>query len=143
MLPKLTLILTLLVAPMAWSQLPSKVKLEEEIQRERMIVMTRQLGVTCNTCHDNKNFISDKKMPYKIAKEHIRLTQLLIDNGMDGQNNHPKADCFMCHRGKLKPDYKEPFDPLTMKKIKPGSKASQKVEEESGDEPKSEIQLTQ
>lgn len=132
----------LLIAPQVQSQLPSKIKLEEEIQRERMVVMTRQLGVTCNTCHDNKNFTSDKKVSYKIAKEHIRLTQVLIDNGMDGQNNHPKADCYMCHRGKAVPDYKEPFDPLTMQKLKPGSKAKDKASEEDDDEPKSEIQLT-
>lgn len=140
----LLMIPILLIAPQSQSQLPNKVKQEEEIQRERMVVISRQLGVTCNTCHDNKNFTSDKKASYKIAKEHIRLVQVLIDNGMDGQNNRPKADCYMCHRGRAIPDYKEPFNPLTMKKLKPGSNMKSSSDSDEEDEvPRSDIQLTQ
>lgn len=133
--------LTLLGAQISLSQTPSKIKLEEELQRERMINMTRQLGVTCNTCHNSKDFTSDKKIAYKIALEHIRLTQLLIDNGMDGKNSRPKADCYMCHRGQAKPDYKEPFDPLIMKKPNQKNKKSSVAEEEE-DDAHSGIQLT-
>jgi hypothetical protein len=39
------------------------------------------------------------------------LRQLLIDNGFDGKRG-PKADCYMCHRGDLKPKYKEKVDPI-------------------------------
>lgn len=79
--------------------------------RQVMITMSRQLGVTCTTCHDQKNFRSDKKVEYRIAKEHMKITQLLIDNGFDGKRG-PKADCYMCHRGDLRPKYKEKVDPI-------------------------------
>lgn len=82
------------------------IKASEEQMREQMIVISRQVGVTCTTCHNTDNFKSDKKDSFKIAKEHMKLTQLLIDGGMNGKTG-PKADCYMCHRGQLKPDYKE------------------------------------
>jgi hypothetical protein len=99
------------------AQSPEKLKAEDEIYREYMQTITRQLGVTCNTCHNVKNWKSDEKPHFKTAKEHIRLVQMLIDNGMNGEKGAPKADCYMCHRGVLKPAYREPHDPLLMKKI--------------------------
>lgn len=105
----------LLIAPdidVAHAESAQKVKSQDEEMRQTMIVMSRHLGVTCTVCHNTENFKSDEKMPFKVAKDHIKLTQLLIDNGMDGKNGHPKADCFMCHRGALKPDYKEKLDPM-------------------------------
>lgn len=90
----------------------------DEALRQQMMVISRQLGVTCTTCHTTKNFAANDKVEFRVAKEHMRLTQVLIDNGFDGRDKHPKADCFMCHRGKLRPDYKEKFDPMTMDKTK-------------------------
>ena len=103
------------------SQTPAKVKAQSQEYREYMVTISRQLGVTCAACHDTGNFTSDIKIPFKLAKDHMRLVQVLIDGGMDGQKGHPKADCYLCHRGKLHPDYKEPIDPLTLKnkKLKP------------------------
>ena len=98
------------------AQSPAKLKAEEEAYREYMQTISRQLGVTCNTCHDVKNWKADAKPSYKVAKEHIRIVQLLIDNGMNGARGAPKADCYLCHRGLLKPAYKEPQDPLIMHK---------------------------
>lgn len=98
--------------PKAHAQSAQAVKAQEEEMRQAMIVMSRQLGVTCTVCHNTENFKSDEKMPFKVAKDHIKLTQLLIDNGMDGKSGHPKADCFMCHRGALSPDYREKLDPM-------------------------------
>ncbi len=86
------------------SQSALKVKSEEELVRENMILISKQLGVTCNACHISENFRSDKMKEHKIAKEHMKLTQLLIDSGMDGKAG-PKATCYMCHRGELKPPY--------------------------------------
>lgn len=97
----------LLLTPKSQSQSPLEVKMAEEEMRKVMRTWSRQLGVTCTTCHDSNNFKSDKLSTFKIGKEHMKLTQLLIDNGMDGKRG-PKADCFMCHRGSLKPNYKEP-----------------------------------
>jgi hypothetical protein len=98
--------------PQAQAQSAKKLKAEDEEMRQSMIVMSRQLGVTCTVCHNTENFKSEEKLPFKVAKEHVKLTQLLIDNGMDGKNNRPKADCFMCHRGALRPDYREKVDPM-------------------------------
>ena len=94
----------------ASAQTAAKVKSEEEIMRETMVTISRQLGVTCTTCHNPDNFRSDKKMEFKVAKEHMKITQLLIDSGMDGKKG-PKASCYMCHRGELKPKYQAPSDP--------------------------------
>jgi hypothetical protein len=108
----------LLIAPQSHSQMPSKIKADDQVYREYMVTISRQLGVTCETCHNTANFSSSEKKTFKVAKDHIRITQNLIDNGFDGQSGHPKADCYMCHRGQLKPAYKEPFDPMVMEKNK-------------------------
>jgi len=118
------LVLTFWGAQAAFAQLPSQLKAQEQIVRAQMLTMSRQLGTTCNTCHNPKNFASNEKANFKISKDHLRLVQLLIDNGMDGQSGRPKADCYLCHRGELKPHYKEAFDPLTMKKTNPKSNAN-------------------
>jgi hypothetical protein len=102
----------LFLAPSSFSQSPSAIKNEQEEMRQVMITLSRQLGVTCTSCHVENNYSSDKMVTFKLAKEHMRLTQMLIDNGMDGKRG-PKADCYMCHRGKLKPDYVEKVNPIT------------------------------
>jgi hypothetical protein len=98
--------------PQAFAQNPQTLKANEEAIRLNMLNISRQLNVTCSTCHHPENFKLGDKVPFKVAKEHIRLTQMLIDNGMDGKNGNPKADCFMCHKGAIKPDYKEKIDPM-------------------------------
>lgn len=82
-------------------------KSEEKAIRENMVLISRQLGVTCLTCHNTDNFKSDKKHEFQVAREHMKLTQMLIDNGMDGKKSY-KADCNLCHRGVLKPVIQEP-----------------------------------
>lgn len=77
----------------------------EKKVRDQMIVISRQLGVSCKECHNLDNFKSDEKIEFKIAKEHMRVVNLLNDKGFRGT---PKADCYMCHRGQMKPAYKEP-----------------------------------
>lgn len=119
-------------SPSAQTQAPAQVKADDEAYREYMQTMTRQLGTTCNSCHNVKNWKSDEKENFKTAKEHIRFVQALIDNGMNGERGRPKADCYMCHRGVMKPAYKEKFDPLTMKNhtVKKGSAESNERESE-------------
>jgi hypothetical protein len=80
---------------------------KEEDIRENMIRISRELGVTCATCHNVQNFKADDKKTYQISKEHMKITQMLKESGFDGKKG-PAANCFMCHRGKLTPDYKEP-----------------------------------
>jgi hypothetical protein len=102
----------LLVAPLADAQDAQKMKSQDEEMRQSMVVISRQLGVVCTFCHITENFKSAEKLPFKVAKEHIKFTQLLIDHGMDGKSNRPKADCFMCHRGVSRPDYIEKVSPM-------------------------------
>ncbi|PWU18470.1 MAG: hypothetical protein C5B49_07155 [Bdellovibrio sp.] len=90
----------------------------DEAIRQQMMVISRQLGVSCTSCHSTKSFAANDKREYRVAKEHMKITQALIDNGFDGKEKHPKADCYMCHRGKLVPDWKEEFDPLTTEKTR-------------------------
>lgn len=93
----------------SWAQAEpvSKFVTSEEKIREEMVVISRELGITCTTCHNLQNFKSDEKKAFKVSKEHMKLTQMLRDGGLDGLKG-PKATCYMCHRGKLIPDYKEP-----------------------------------
>ncbi len=73
--------------------------------REQMIAISRQLGVTCAYCHNLKNFKSDEKKNFKTARKHIEVLNWLNTKGFAGT---PKVDCFLCHRGKAVPDYREP-----------------------------------
>jgi hypothetical protein len=90
------------------------VKNEEQIRAE-MITISRELGVTCTECHNVQNFKDDSKKTFKVSKEHMKLTQMLKEASFDGTKG-PMATCYMCHRGKLHPDYKEPVTGTTEKK---------------------------
>lgn len=96
-----------LLLPKAHSESVTKFVTKEEKIREQMIVISRELGVTCTECHNVQNFRDDSKKSFKVGKEHMKLTQMLKENGFDGKKG-PMATCYMCHRGKLMPDYKEP-----------------------------------
>jgi hypothetical protein len=101
----------LLIAQKSHAQTAKKIKSTEEQIRDSMVTISRQLGITCTYCHNTDDFKNSDKPFFKIAKEHMRLTQILIDSGMDGKSG-PKADCYMCHRGQSKPDFKEPLHPI-------------------------------
>lgn len=122
-----------LLAPHGFSQSqsPSVLKKDSMEYREMMETISRQLGVTCTTCHNTNNFAESKKREFAIAKEHLRIVQVLIDAGMDGRNSQPKADCYMCHRGELKPAYREKIDPLVkpLRRLKPSGDLSPEAED--------------
>lgn len=118
-----TIIGALFSLPPGFSQSPQlagarDAKARDEEVREQMIVISRQLGVNCLTCHETDNFASNKKREFRVSKDHMRIVQVLIDNGFNGQNGQPKADCYMCHLGQLKPNYIEPHDPVLLGKPK-------------------------
>lgn len=96
------------------AQTAKELKEKEEAIRQSMLQISRQLGVTCNTCHNTSNFKSNEKPLFQVAAFHMKITQQLIDSGFNGKEGQPKADCYMCHRGQLKPDFKEKI--LTDKK---------------------------
>lgn len=89
------------------AQTVQKILKDEEQVRQEMVRISREIGVTCTTCHDVKNFKSETLKAYKIGKEHMKITDMLRDKGFNGKSG-PEATCYMCHRGKLKPDYLEP-----------------------------------
>ncbi|MGZ3775393.1 MAG: hypothetical protein ACXVCY_09380 [Pseudobdellovibrionaceae bacterium] len=100
------LVLLLSFYPKAHSESVTKFVTSEEKIREEMITISRELGVTCSECHNVQNFQDNSKKGFKVGKEHMKLTQMLKENGFDGKKG-PLSTCFMCHRGKLVPDYKE------------------------------------
>ncbi len=77
-------------------------------QRQYMIEISRQLGVTCTYCHDIKDFKVADKAAYKISKTHIEVVKTLNEkySGQIGE----KVDCYMCHHGQTKPSYKEKLE---------------------------------
>lgn len=89
------------------AQVAEKLKQTEEEIRQEMIVISRQLGVTCNECHHIKNFKDNSKKSYQVALKHIKIVELLKLNGMSGANSEPEASCYTCHKGKLKFQHKE------------------------------------
>lgn len=99
-------VIMLILSPKGHTESASKIKVKEEQVRKEMIVISRQLGVTCTECHNVQNFASDEKKLFKVAKDHMRIVETLRGNGFDGKKG-PEATCYMCHQGELKPDYKE------------------------------------
>ncbi len=99
-------IVMLILSPKGHTESAVAIKAQEEKIRQEMINISRQLGVTCAECHNVQNFASDEKKSFKISKDHIRIVETLKSNGFDGKKG-PEASCYMCHQGKLKPEYKE------------------------------------
>jgi hypothetical protein len=101
-----------------YAESPQQIKNEQDWIRKSMVTISRQLGVSCTTCHRLDNF-RDKALPnYKTAFEHLKIVQSLKDQGFNGKKGSgPLADCYMCHRGKLKPDFQEPINQLIEKEL--------------------------
>lgn len=99
-------IVMMILSPKGYTESASKLKVSEEKIRQEMIVMSRQLGVTCSECHNVQNFTSDEKISFKVAKDHLRIVESLRASGFDGKKG-PEASCYMCHKGELRPSYKE------------------------------------
>jgi len=102
------------VSPISHSESVSKFVTKEEKIRAEMLTISRHLGVTCTECHTVSNFTDSSKANFKIGKEHMKITQILKDSGFDGKKG-PEATCFMCHKGKLRPDFKEPASAMNGK----------------------------
>lgn len=103
-------ILLLTLTPFCFAQTPDQIKKTEDDIRQEMIKISRQLGVTCTECHSTKNFSSAEKPSFKVSLAHMKMTEVLKQNGMSGKNGEPEASCYMCHRGHLKFEYKERFN---------------------------------
>ncbi len=85
--------------------------------REKMMVWSRQLGVTCVYCHNLDNFKDDTKSAFKVSVRHNQMVKTLQEEVFQDRDKGNalklKVDCYMCHRGKDQPSYKEPPNLLT------------------------------
>lgn len=85
--------------------------------REKMMVWSRQLGVTCVYCHNLDNFKDDKKNAFKVSLSHSHMVKVLQEEIFHERDKgnvlKVKVDCYMCHRGKDQPSYSEPPNRLT------------------------------
>ncbi|MEY4617000.1 MAG: hypothetical protein RJB66_1960 [Pseudomonadota bacterium] len=85
--------------------------------KEKMILWSRQLGVTCVHCHNLENFKDDHKLSFKTALKHEKMGKVLqeeVFNDRDaGHELKVKVQCYMCHRGLQWPEYIEPPNSLT------------------------------
>lgn len=95
-------VLTLLLAPSAKTESAQALKATEEQVREQMLQITKELGTTCTECHRVDNFADAAKKGFQIAAKHLKLVAAMKENGFDGKNG-PEANCYMCHRGELRP----------------------------------------
>lgn len=100
-------IFLLLLTLTAFAESPEQMKKSEEDIRADMIKISRQLGVTCNECHNLKNYKSNEKPSFGISLQHLKATELLKQNGFSGKNTEPEASCYMCHQGQRKISFKE------------------------------------
>jgi hypothetical protein len=104
-MPKILLLLTLLLSQTSHTT-TKEGAVDPEIQiRNKMVEISRHLGVTCTECHDLKNFKSDKMPKKKTAALHMQMVDM-INKEFKGKLNF-EMNCFLCHRGKLVPIYKE------------------------------------
>lgn len=94
----------IMTSSLVYAESPQTIKSNEEAVRLEMLAISKQIGVTCTECHNPNNFREDLKKSYKIGLSHIKITNILREHGFDGKRG-PEATCFMCHQGKLKPNY--------------------------------------
>jgi photosynthetic reaction center cytochrome c subunit len=64
-----------------------------------MRYITAALGVSCDFCHDTKNFMSDDKPEKKTARN--MMTMMLTIN-KDNFNGRREVTCYTCHHGSSK-----------------------------------------
>src|ERR1043166_8736279 len=70
----------------------AEVSHDQELKtREYMIEISRQMGVTCNYCHDVKNFRDSSMKTWKVSKEHMRIVDILNHQGF---KNGPVTNCY-------------------------------------------------
>lgn len=80
---------------------PDPPKDHDLMVREEMLKISKQLGVTCNYCHDVTNFKSNRIPAFGVALDHIKLVELLKRTHFSG--NDKQINCYLCHRGQPKP----------------------------------------
>ncbi len=71
---------------------------------------SRALGVSCGHCHNTDNFPSDEKQKKEIAREMVRMGNMISEKlkAIRGLSEKPIVNCITCHRGELKPAFRMP-----------------------------------
>lgn len=82
-------------------------KLNDIEMRNWMVQISKELGITCAECHNTKNFKDGSSQNFKVALNHMMILKQ-INDGFKKDWRRPEASCFMCHQGKLRPEYKAP-----------------------------------
>ena len=65
-----------------------------------MRTFTAGLGVQCSYCHVQGNFPSDENPKKDVARQMIKMTQVINSNFPDGKM---RVTCYTCHRGEAEP----------------------------------------
>jgi hypothetical protein len=65
-----------------------------------MRTFTAGLGVQCTHCHVQGNFASDENPKKDVARQMIRMSQVINANFPDGKM---RVTCYTCHRGEAEP----------------------------------------
>jgi hypothetical protein len=65
-----------------------------------MRTFTAGLGVQCIYCHVQGNFASDDNPKKEVARQMIRMSQVINANFPDGKM---RVTCYTCHRGEAEP----------------------------------------
>lgn len=73
--------------------------------RPQMLTISRQLGVTCIYCHDSKNYRDASKPTHQIAKAHMEMVDMINEKFKNSFSD--KIDCYSCHKGVARPEFKE------------------------------------
>ena len=65
-----------------------------------MRTFTAGLGVQCIYCHVQGNFASDENPKKEVARQMIKMSQVINANFPDGKM---RVTCYTCHRGEPEP----------------------------------------
>ena len=65
-----------------------------------MHTFTAGLGVQCIYCHVQGNYASDENPKKEIARQMIKMSQVINANFPDGKM---RVTCYTCHRGEAEP----------------------------------------
>jgi hypothetical protein len=65
-----------------------------------MHTFTAGLGVQCIYCHVQGNYASDENPKKEVARQMIKMSQVINANFPDGRM---RVTCYTCHRGEAEP----------------------------------------
>ncbi len=79
-------------------ELEKHLKNEKQI-RKYMLEIAKDIGVTCQYCHNLKNYKDTKLKTYQTGKKHIELVKLINHSSLLDK----KTRCVICHMESPKP----------------------------------------